>query len=102
MNRYLAIILFGTAGLTYMIRVLPFLTSSIQKMPDPMKKVLNMMPVAALGALLLPGTIQALPGMPAVGLLSIGAAALVAWFIRNSLVFPVLVSIGVTWLILIV
>jgi len=60
-----------------------------------------MMPVAALGALLLPGTIQALPDMPLAGLLSIGAAALVAWFIRNSLVLPVLTSIGLTWLILI-
>lgn len=102
MSAYLATILFGTAALTYMVRVLPFLSNSIQKMPEPVKKVLKMMPVAALGALLLPGTIQALPDMPLAGLLSIGAAALVAWFIRGSLVLPVLVSIGLTWLLLIV
>ena len=100
MSSYLATILFGTAALTYLIRVLPFLTDSIGKMPDPLKKVLRTMPVAALGALLLPGTFQALPDLPLAGLASIGMAAGVAWFLRNSLVLPVLASIGVTWLIL--
>ena len=87
MSSYLAIILFGTAALTYLIRVMPFLTDSIGRMPDPFKKVLQMMPVAALGALLLPGTLQALPELPLTGLASIAAAAAFAWFVKTAWFF---------------
>ncbi len=101
MSTYLAVILFGTAALTYGIRVLPFLSEGVKRLPDPVKNILKMMPVAALGALIFPGTFQALPEVPWAGLISIGAAALISWVLRGSLVLPVLASIGLTWLILI-
>jgi branched-subunit amino acid transport protein len=100
MSSYVALILFGTAFLTYGIRVLPFLSPALQSLPVFLKRILTIMPVAALGALIFPASIQAVPDMPLAGLVGICAAALAAVVVKGNLIVPVVVSIGATWLVL--
>lgn len=100
MSSYVAVILFGTAFLTYGIRLLPFLSPALQRLPGFIKRILTIMPVAALGALIFPASLQAVPHMPVAGLVGIGAAALGAIAVRGNLIIPVVISIGATWLAL--
>ena len=100
MSSYVALILFGTAFLTYGIRVLPFLSPALQRLPDFFKRMLTIMPVAALGALIFPGSLQAIPEMPLAGLAGIMTAAFVTLLYGGNLILPVIASIGTTWLVL--
>jgi len=100
MSSYLAVILFGTAALTYGIRVLPFLLSGTDFLPEKVKTFLTIMPVAALGALIFPGVITSFPDMPAAGIAGVAAAAGAALIFRGSLILPVVASISVSWLFL--
>ncbi len=100
MSSYVALILFGTAVLTYGIRVLPFLFSSLRRVPEALRRILTVMPVAALGALLFPGSLQAFPGEPDAGMAALLTAALIALCLRGSLILPVLGSITAAWFML--
>lgn len=93
-----AIILFSTAG-TYFSRVIPFFAGFLDRLPIFFKRFLQVMPVAALGALLFPGLLTDFSHAPAAGLVGAAAAAVTALFTKN-LIFPVLASIFAAYLML--
>lgn len=93
----LFLVVLACAAANYLIRVSPHLIPGLTKAPVKLQKFLNLIPIAALGALILPGAIILVPGNPLPGLAGLGAALLVAWF-RPGLILPVVVSVGVTYL----
>lgn len=89
--RILATIL-GSALATFLPRILPFFIRSLSRLEGRLKRVLTIMPVAALGALIFPGVVQTFPERPWAGLFGLAIAVLAAWFVRGLLV-PVVAAI---------
>lgn len=98
MNRVLVIILI-CAAVNYTLRVVPFIFSVGENLPPYLKRFLDYMPVAALGALILPGIITSFPDNPVAGIAGAAAAALTAWA-AGGLILPVFASIGTAWVVL--
>ncbi len=87
------------AGVTYVPRLLPFLFFSNTQIPRKVDAFLKCIPVAAIGALIIPGVVTATPDMPEAALLGLGFTAIYSFF-RGGIIVPVLGSVGVTYLIL--
>lgn len=89
----------GMALVTYLPRLLPFLMVSGKKLPRKFELFLGYIPYAALGALIIPGFLTAIPGhslVAAAGLL----AALLLSFVKEGVVVPVIGAIGCCFLLL--
>ena len=83
-------LLAGMFLVTFLPRLIPFLFARQLDLPPWIKKWLKFFPYAALGALIFPGILEAVPGKPA---LAAGAgilAAVCSLFIRNITVIVVL------------
>ena len=93
------LLILGCAAINYSLRAVPFFTRTIKELPPYVKRFLDYMPIAALGALILPGIFTAFPQKPMAGVAGVAAAAIAAWFARG-LVIPVFASIAATWLVL--
>ena len=84
------VLLAGMFLVTYIPRLVPFLFASQLSLPPWVRKWLKFFPYAALGALIFPGILTAVPGRP---VLAVGAglfAAVAALFIRNITAIVVL------------
>jgi branched-subunit amino acid transport protein len=89
----IALVVFGSALATYLPRFLPFFMPWIARLKGRAAMFLEILPVAALGALIFPGVLEAFPGQVYAGLCGVAAAFVAAWFIRG-LILPVLLSIA--------
>lgn len=92
-------LIIGMLVVTYLPRLIPLVFVAERQMPDFWKGFLFCIPYTALGALIIPGVYQGIPGEPWAALIGIGAAACCAWF-WEGLIWPVLASISVVYLIL--
>jgi len=92
-------IIIACGAVNYILRVVPFVFSVGENLPPYLKRFLDYMPVAALGALILPGIITSFPANPAAGIAGVAAAAVTAW-LAGGLILPVFASIGTAWLVL--
>jgi branched-subunit amino acid transport protein len=92
------IIILLCAAANYILRVTPFI-AKIDNIPQYFKRFLDYMPVAALGALILPGILTSFPDNPIAGVAGVIAAAFMSWFVGGMIV-PVLASIGITWIVI--
>ena len=92
-------IIIACGAVNYILRVVPFVFSVGENLPPYLKRFLDYMPVAALGALILPGIITSFPANPAAGIAGVAAAAITAW-LAGGLILPVFASIGTAWLVL--
>jgi branched-subunit amino acid transport protein len=81
---------------TYLPRSLPLLVLGDRPMPPRLKALLTYIPYAALGALIFPGVILAIPGRPAAVVAGMCAAVAVSWF-RGGLVLAVVASIAASY-----
>ena len=90
-------LIFGGMLMTYLPRTLPLHLQSWE-IPTPVEKYLGLMPLAALGALIFPGTFEVLPQAPWIPLISILSGALWSYF-RGGLIIPVGLSLGVILLL---
>jgi branched-subunit amino acid transport protein len=75
---------------TFAPRLVPFLFARELYLPPWINKWLRFFPYAALGALIFPGILKAVPGTPALALGAGILAAACALFIRNITVIVVL------------
>lgn len=98
MNHYLWIIL-GMMLVTYLPRLLPMVAMSDRLLKGPVKRFLTYIPYAALGALIIPGAVNATPDKPLASIIGVSAAAVIAWF-RGGLILPVVASIGAAYLVI--
>ena len=90
----LALILAGMAA-TFIPRFLPFLLTRA-RFPAWLERYLQLVPAAALGALILPGLLTDYSQAPLVGVVGVIGAGIYAYF-RGGLIFPVLIAFGITW-----
>ncbi|MFW6138391.1 MAG: AzlD domain-containing protein [Spirochaetota bacterium] len=94
MKLWLIIILISI--LTYLPRYLPYRIMMERKLPPAVERFLYFVPCATLGALIFPGAIHAVEGLPFVSLAGIAASFAAAWISRN-LVVSVFSAVGVCY-----
>lgn len=92
-------LILGMAFVTYGPRLLPFLFFSNMNVPPVVDAFLKAIPVAAIGALIIPGVMTATPDMPMAAMLGLGFTLVYGVF-RGGIIVPVLGSVGVTYLAL--
>lgn len=95
----LMVLIIGMMLVTYIPRLLPFLIIHRMKLPKKVNSFLEVVPYAALGALIIPGVFSAIPEMPQAGLLGVGFAILYAWY-KGGIVLPVFGSVIVTFIMI--
>ena len=83
-------LLAGMFLVTFVPRLIPFVFARQLDLPPWIKKWLKFFPYAALGALIFPGILEAVPGKPGVAAGAGILAAVCALFIRNITVIVVL------------
>ncbi|WDP92006.1 MAG: AzlD domain-containing protein [Desulfobacter sp.] len=100
MEKYSLIpLILGMAAVTYGPRLAPFLFFSNMKVPPVVDAFLKAIPVAAIGALIIPGAVTATPDMPVAALAGMGFTLVYGLF-RGGIIVPVLGSVGVAYLAL--
>jgi branched-subunit amino acid transport protein len=72
---------------------------NVDRIPTKLKMFLSFIPYAALGALILPGSINAISGEPLVSVLGIIFAAVIAWF-NSNIIITVFLTITAVYLML--
>jgi branched-subunit amino acid transport protein len=88
-------LLAGMFLVTFLPRLIPFLFARQLDLPPWIKKWLKFFPYAALGALIFPGILEAVPGKPALAAGAGVLAAVCSLFIRNITVIVVLAIVAV-------
>lgn len=91
MNSIYMLIL-GMMIVTYLPRLIPFLLMNDRKFPLKMEEFLSYIPYAALGALIIPGFITAIPGHWLISMAGI-LTALVLGYLKGGVVIPVVGAI---------
>ena len=99
MNDTLIPLILGMAAVTYIPRLMPFLLLNRLRIPHKVNAFLKAIPVAAIGALIIPGVLTATPDMPAAALAGMGFTLIYGMF-RGGIIVPVLGAVGISWLIL--
>lgn len=98
MNKLLIIL--GMMIVTYIPRLIPFITFSNKKLPPKLKQFLEYIPYAALGALIIPGSFNAIPSLPIAGILGLLCAGIYS-YIKGGIIISVLGSMAIAYLILV-
>lgn len=88
------IILMG--AVTYIPRLIPMYLINMERIPGRLRLFLSFIPYAALGALILPGSISAVSGRPLVSGLGIASAVVIAWF-NSNIIVTVLLTVLATF-----
>ena len=94
-------VVFGMAFVTYLPRLIPLLLMKDKNIPKRVNAFLECIPVAAIGALIIPAIFTATPEKPIAGLIGI-SFTLVYGFWKGGIVIPVLGSVAVTYLVFMV
>lgn len=81
---------------TFVPRLMPFLMIHPDRVPAWLSRVLRHIPHAALGALLIPGSLNAVEGMPVVSIVGMAIAAVLSWF-RVNIVLVMAIVVLVMW-----
>ncbi|TCL62759.1 branched-subunit amino acid transport protein [Hydrogenispora ethanolica] len=89
----------GMTAVTYLPRLIPLLSLSDRKLPPFVRRFLLYIPYTALGALIIPGAFQAIPGHPLAASLGLAASGLCAW-LGGGLIPAVASGVGVAFLML--
>ena len=91
------IILLGIV--TYIPRLLPMYFFNVERIPAKLKLFLSFIPYAALGSLIMPGSINAISGKPMVSIIGIVFAAIIAWF-NSNIIITIFLTVGAVYLML--
>lgn len=96
--RYLGLIL-AMMVVTFLPRGIPYLLVGRKRLRPSTRRFFTFLPVCALGALLVPGAWNAIPGRPISAIAGTVAAAIAAYF-KGGLIISVLVGVGTSYLAL--
>lgn len=91
----------GMAAVTYLPRLIPFLMLTGKQIPKRVDAFLQCIPVAAIGALIVPGVFTATPDLPLAGIAGITFTLIIGLW-RGGIILPVLGSVVVTYLVIII
>lgn len=89
----------GMALVTYIPRLAPFLALSERKLSPAFRRFLRFIPYTALGALIIPGALEAIPGRPGAAFIGLCVAAVSAW-LNGGMIASVLASVITVFVIL--
>ncbi len=95
----IVVYILATAAATFGVRVLPYYAKFLNKLPPFVARCMRLLPIAALGPLVFPGVILDFSSQWYAGLLGIGASFLLA-YTKGGMIFPILISILVTYVAL--
>lgn len=95
------VIIIVMALVTYIPRVIPFVTISEKALPKKIKLFLEFVPFTALGALIIPGVFSAIEGNVLASLVGVSFAFIYSWK-RDSMIISVIGSILVVYIIMMV
>ena len=92
-------LILGMAAVTYGPRLAPFFLLGRTRLPARVDAFLKAIPVAAIGALIIPGVFDAIPDQPLAVACGMGfTAAAGLW--KGGIIIPVLGAVGITYLVL--
>ncbi len=94
------VIIILMAVVTYLPRYIPLHFLSDRRLSPFVRRILSYLPYAALGALIFPGVVHAVPGFPLAALAGMTAAVAVSWF-KGGLVPAVLSSVVASFLVIV-
>jgi len=94
-------IILGLMIVTYIPRLLPFLIISNKKLPGKLRQFLEYVPYAALGALIIPGAINTIPGHPLATAVGLSFAFLYS-YLKGGMIITVVGGIIATYIILVI
>ncbi len=92
-------LILGMAAVTYGPRLIPFFLVSRMDLPGQVDAFLKCIPVAAIGALIIPGVFTAVPDAPLAVICGMGFT-LVFGLWKGGIIIPVLGSVAMTYLVL--
>jgi branched-subunit amino acid transport protein len=98
MNNIMVIVL-GMTIATYLPRLIPFILISGKPLPFKVRRFLEYVPYTALGALIIPGAIGAVPEKPLASALGLGFAVAYS-YLKGGIIVTVAGSIVVVYLLL--
>lgn len=91
-NIYLLIL--GMALVTYLPRIIPFVLIGEKKLSPKFEEFLSYIPYAALGALIFPGSFDAIPNHELVSVIGISIAFFLG-YLKNGIIIPVMGAIAI-------
>ena len=86
----IAILIAGMTLVTYLPRLLPLLRSGRRNIPEWQRRAMSLVPITAVGALIIPAGLSSVGGDTGLSLIGLGAAAVLAATVRQ----PFLVVLG--------
>ena len=89
----------GMMAVTYLPRVIPLVLLQNAKLPPFLQKFLQVLPVCALGALLIPEMLGSIPDNPIAAVVGTAPAGVVS-LTRGGLLLSVVAGVGVAYLVL--
>ena len=95
----LMLIVVGMTLVTYIPRLIPFILISGKPLPLKVKYFLEYVPYTALGALIIPGAMGAVPEKPVASAVGLAFAAVYSYF-RGGIIVTVAGAIAVVYLVL--
>lgn len=95
------VLILGMMIVTYLPRLAPFLLMGNKKIPNKIEEFLSYIPYAALGALIVPGFANAIPGHFMASLLGLIVALILAYY-KEGVVYPVLGAIITSMIFIII
>lgn len=93
------IIIIGMMVVTYIPRVMPFYTLHGKALPKQLKRFLEYVPYAALGALIIPGALDSIPNHPLAIIIGLFVAFLYSW-VKGGIIVSVVGSMVAAFLVL--
>ena len=93
------ILILGMTAVTYIPRMAPFILLKGKKLPLFVKRFLEVLPVCALGALLIPGLFTSIPEHPVAAIAGAAVAGGVS-LTRGGLLLSVIAGVGASYLVL--
>lgn len=91
-------IILGMAAATYIPRLIPFLLLTDRDIPKRVDAFLKCIPVAAIGALIIPSVFNSTPDQPIAGIAGITFALIIGLW-KGGIIIPVLGSVIVSGLV---
>lgn len=92
-------VILGMAAVTYGPRLIPFLLLPNRNIPARVSAFLRCIPVAAIGALIIPGVFNATPDMPLAAVAGMAFTAIFGLW-KGGIIIPVLGAVTTTYLFL--
>lgn len=90
------LLVLGMAAVTFLPRLLPFLAISADKLPLRLRRFLEYIPYAALGALIVPGVFSSAGGKPYFVIAGLLFSVVYSWF-KGGIIVPVLGAVALTY-----